>query len=284
MNRGVKFAILAAVISGFSIFINKFAVLAIDPLTFTATKNFGVGLLVVTLLIFTKKWQLFKKLKRQEVLILILIGFVGGSVPFYLFFTGLSQTPAVNAAIIQKTLVIWVAILAISFLNERLTKMQMVGIALLFLSNIFVGGFKRFNFNEGEMRILLATILWAGETILAKKVLKTVDPDLVTGVRMGLGSIILLVAAGGLQPLTITQFFWVFITAIILFSYVSMWYRALKYAPATVVSAILVISTIVTNILSAKIVASQSGLMLAGFALLLLSNKRAFPSPLSSKS
>lgn len=283
--KGIYLALLAALISGFSIYINKFAVGAISsPLVFTATKNFAVGFLIFAVLLLTKKWKLIKKLTCREIWQLILIGIIGGSLPFYLFFTGLSQTSAVNAAIIQKTLVIWVAILAIPFLKERFSVLQIAAVALLFYSNIFVGGFKGFRSSPGEMMILVATILWAVETVLAKKVLKTVDPDLVTAARMGLGSLVLLTAAGGFTPLTTTQLSWVLITAAILFAYVSIWYRALKYAPATAVSAVLVASTLVTNVLSAKVAIPQNGLLLAGLVLLLLSRRRASLTPLLSKS
>lgn len=282
--KGIKYALLAALISGVSIYVNKFAIAGINPLTFTATKNFAVGLLIIGVLVLNKKWQLVKELNTKEIIWLVLIGVIGGALPFYLFFTGLSQTSAINAAIIQKTLVIWVAILAVPFLKERLSVLQIAAVALLFYSNIFIGGFKGFSNSPGEMMIFAATILWAVETVIAKKVLKTVDPDLVVAARMGLGAMVLLVTAGGFASLTTTQFSWILVTAIILFAYVSVWYRALKFAPATAVTAVLVASTLVTNVLSTKIIVSQNVLMLAGLVLLLLSSRRVFPSPLVSKS
>ncbi len=284
-TKGILLALLTAFISGFSIYINKFAVDAIQPpLVFTATKNFGVGLMIVCLLVITKKWQLLRALNKKQITQLLAIGVIGGSLPFYLFFTGLSQTSAVNAAILQKTSVIWVAFLAVPFLKERLSLLQIVAITLLFYSNIFVGGFKKFTFSQGELMILAATILWAVETVIAKKALKNIDPDLVTGARMGLGSIILILAAGPqLQPLTVNQFSWVFITAVFLFAYVSVWYRALKFAPATIVTTVLVASTLVTNALSAKIAIPQNVLMVAGLVLLLWSKKKDFFALLVSK-
>lgn len=258
-TKGIIFAFLAAFISGISIFINKFAVTAISPpLVFTATKNIGVGLLILSILIATKKWRKILTLSRKEIWQLILIGIIGGSLPFYLFFTGLSQTSAINAAIIQKTLVIWVALLAIPFLKERISPLQIAAVALLFYANLLTGGFKKFAFNSGELMILAATVLWAVENIIARKVLKNLDPDLVTAARMGLGSVILITAAVILYPASLTritylsqvQWFWLSATALALLSYVSCWYRALKLAPAITVTAVLVSSTLVTNILS----------------------------------
>ncbi len=285
MNKGIQLAMLTAVISGFSIFINKFAVDSIKPaLTFTASKNVMVAVAIISLLFLTRKWKKVLSLKKDEQTKLGLIALIGGSLPFYLFFTGLSQIPAINAAIIQKTLVLWVALLAIPFLKEKITKIQILAVAILFGSNIMVGGFKGFSYSTGELMVLGATILWAIENVIAKKVLSTVDPDIVTAARMGMGSIILFTASMIINPNTISslislssiQWMWLWVTAIALFAYVSVWYRALKHAPAITVTAVLVASTLVTNILTATFIThtwkedftKQGFLMLLGIALL----------------
>jgi uncharacterized membrane protein len=48
-----------------------------------------------------------------------------------------------------------------------------------------------------------------------------------------------------------TQYFWLGITSVLLVGYIMTWYRALALAPATTVTAVLVFSTVITNILSA---------------------------------
>lgn len=259
-QKGIYLALAASIISGFSIFVNKFAVDAIKPpLLFAATKNAGVGLLILAIVITAGRWRQLKALKKADCLYLLLIAVIGGSLPFYLFFTGLSQIPAVNGAIIQKTLVFWVGILALPFLREKITRSQFFAVLLLFTGNLFVGGFKGFKFSQGEFLVLLATILWGVETVLAKKVLVRVDPDLVIGARMGLGSIVLLTATAVTSPsafnrgfnLNSTQWFWLLLTMVTLLSYVIIWYRALKFSPATTSTAVLVSSTLVTNTLSA---------------------------------
>ena len=289
-SKGIYLALVTALISGVAIFVNKFAVDAIQPpLVFTAVKNVGVGLLIITILIITRKWRLIKKLTKRESIYLVLIGIIGGSIPFYLYFTGLSQIPAINAALIHKTLIFWVAILAILFLKEKLTRTQIVAVLLLFISNFFVGGFKGFQFSNGELLILIATIFWAVENILAKKILPTVHPDIVTGARMGFGSIILLFAAAITAPsglakvtaLNSTQLFWMILTMATLLGYIMSWYRALKFAPAITVASVLVTGTLVTNILSAIFITHaltvtmgiQAGLILVGIAIFYISTK-----------
>lgn len=292
-TKGIYLAILAALISGISIFVNKFAVDIIQPpLVFTATKNTGVGIIIIIIILATRKWQLIKKLNKKDLISLIFIGILGGSIPFYLFFTGLSVIPAINAAIIQKTLVLWVIIFAIPILKERLSKLQIIAIMLLFTGNLLIGGFKGFQLSQGELLIFFATIFWAIETILAKKILPRVDPDIVTVFRMGLGSFILFTAAIITVPdalnnsLLLSPMQWLLIitTAALLLGYVMSWYRALKFAPVITVTSILVTSTLITNILSAifithtwtSLMGIQAVLILLGLSFLCLSASKEF--------
>ncbi len=260
VTKGIYLAILTAAISGVSNFVNKIAVEVVKPpLVFTAEKNAFVGILVIGILIAAWKWEKLKKLNRKQILYLVLIGIIGGSLPFYLFFTGLSQIPAINGAMIHKTLFIWVAILAVPFLKEKVSRLQIVAVSLLFFANFVIGGFVKFQFSMGELFILMATLLWALENILAKKILPKVDVDIVIAARMGLGAIILLGASAIVAPkalshgleLNQTQWFWMSVTVVLLLGYVTTWYRALKLAPATTVASILVSATLITNILSA---------------------------------
>jgi drug/metabolite transporter (DMT)-like permease len=260
IRKGILLALLAAFISGFSIFLNKIALDVINPpLVFTTVKNVSVGLLILGWILTSGKWKIIKNLNHRETGLLALIGIIGGALPFYLFFTGLSQIPAITGAIIQKSLVLWVALLAIPILKEKLSVLQILGVLTLFWANIYIGGFPGFKLSPGEFMVLAATILWAGENILAKKVLPTVDPDIVTAARMGFGSLLLLTASLTIYPkallhlaaLTATGWGWLAISVILLLAYVTSWYRALRLAPATLVTSVLVSATVVTNILSA---------------------------------
>jgi len=262
-KKGIYFAIATAVISGVSLFLNKYAVTAIkEPLIFTTVKNIGVALIVLAFLLSSGELKKIKKLTKIQKLYLALVGIIGGSIPFYLFFTGLSMTPAINGAIIHKTLVLWVGLLAIPFLKEKMSKTGWFAVIALFVANVFVGGFKGFVFSRGELYILAATLFWAVETILAKKVLPKVHPDLLVEARMGIGALVLLALSVALKPqallgvtsLSLDNWLWIVLTMGLLTGYVATWYRGLKYAPATAVTAVLVGSTLVTNILSAVFV------------------------------
>jgi len=259
-TRGLKFAFCATVVSGVSVFVNKFAVASLgSPVLLPAVKNSLVGVLLLGLIVSSGKWREVKALSKKQVAQLLTIGVVGGFLPFYLFFTGLAQIPAVNANLIHKTLVIWVAILAVPLLKEKVSKLTGLAVLLLFAGNLPLGGFNGFGYSAGELMVFGATLLWALETILVKKTLADVNPDLVAASRMGTGSLLLTIFAaisspasfGNIFSMSSAQWFWIILTAWFLFGYVSLWYRALKFASAVSVSAVLVSATLLTTALSA---------------------------------
>src|SRR3989344_2600725 len=159
LKKGILLAFLASVISGFAIFYSKISVAKISPLVLTTSRNFYVGVLFLVLFLVSGRIKELKKLKKEQLTFLILIGFIGGALPFYLFFTGLQYIPAINANLIQKTLFVWVTILAVIFLKEKITAGYFVSFALIFTANFF---FAKFNltFGKGELMILGGTILF----------------------------------------------------------------------------------------------------------------------------
>lgn len=255
MKKGIYFALTTALISGISIFASKIFVAKMDPIVYTTLKN-GLVAIILTLIILTPKFKSkIKTLTKKDWSKLVLIGIVGGSIPFALFFTGLKMTESVNAALIHKTLFIWVAALAIPFLKEKLNVYQAIGYVLILLG-VVAGSGLTFSGDRGEQLIFLATILWAVENVIAKVTLKHIPSEIVAWARMSFGLIVLLgiVAFQGhlssLVTLTTEQITSLVIATILLTGYVLTWYKALKYAPATVVSSILVLSTPITALLS----------------------------------
>jgi len=281
LKKGILLAFGTALISGVSAFVNKLAVVKIQPLVLTSVKNSLVfGLVIGAFLIFSKPGKL-RAISRKNWVRLALIGLVGGALPFYLFFTALTMMPAINAALIHKSLVVWAGIMAFFFLKEKLSALHIVGVGLLLVSNLFIGGFKGLTLGIPELMVLGATLLWSLENIMSKVTLREVDPLIVTGARMGIGSAILMVAslASGNLPvvtsLSLEQWGLIGVTALFLFGYVLTWYSALKYAPVVTVGSVLVSATVVTNILSAVFVThalsvqqlGQAGVILLGVAL-----------------
>ena len=255
LEKGIKLSLITAVFSGVAVFFNKLVVGAVgDALVFTTLKNLGVALVIGGVLM--RKRVEWKKIEKRDWLRLGMIGVIGGSLPFYLFFKGLMLASSAQAALIHKSLVLWVAVWAVPMLKEKVSLKQWGGLGLVVLSNFLIGGLGKWQWGVGEMMILGATILWAGENIIAKQVLKRVEAEVVMGARMILGSILLLIVTGlsgkmGLiKGLSLGQWGLMLVTIGLLSGYVMSWYRALKVAPVTLVAIVLSLGSVITNVLS----------------------------------
>jgi drug/metabolite transporter (DMT)-like permease len=188
---------------------------------------------------------------------LIAIALIGGSVPFVLFFEGLARAQATQASFIQKTLVVWVALLAVPLLRERLGPAHVAAIAFVIAGQAaLVGDAGTVTFGSGEAMILAATLLWAVEVVLAKRLLADIDARTLGAARMGLGTLVLLgwlAATGRLDDvvgLGGDQLAWVVLTGLLLTGYVATWYAALARAQAVDVTAVLVFGAVVTAFLA----------------------------------
>jgi drug/metabolite transporter (DMT)-like permease len=263
-QTGVLLAATTALISGVSVFVNGYGVRAwteiSDPATYTTLKNTGAALILLMAMIPASRPKRAAGLGVSQVgehkVGLVLVAVVGGSIPFVLFFEGLARATSGDAAFIHKTLVIWVAILAVSILRERVGLPHFAALVLLVWGQAAMsGGVGAIAFGGGEWMILIATLFWAVETVVAKRLLASV-PSLALGVtRMGGGAVVLILfgvwqgAFSGLTGVTPEHVMWIAVTAVTLAAYVGTWYAALARAQAVDVTAVLVAGALITGVL-----------------------------------
>lgn len=267
-RSGVLLAAVTALISGVAVFINGYGVRAwaevADATTYTTLKNAGAAMILlaaaVVALFRGGQGKFDRSLIRGHWRGLAIIAVVGGSIPFVLFFEGLARARSPDAAFIHKTLVVWVAILAVVFLRERLGPLHLGAMLVLVVGQVaLTGGIQLLQMGEGEALILAATLFWAVETIVAKRVLAGVPSLVVGGARMAGGAVILVaygVVSGALSRLEAIgpeHILWILATAVTLSAYVVTWYSALARARAIDVTAVLVAGAIVTALLDAGV-------------------------------
>jgi drug/metabolite transporter (DMT)-like permease len=222
---------------------------------FTTLKNTVVGLAFLVVLAVTtlsRQSPPSRLMTRRDWLGLAVIAVIGGSVPFLLFFTGLKLASAPSAALIHKTLFIWVALLAVPLLGEGLGKWVVAGLGVLLVGQLFSNFPKAWGWGLGENLIVIATLFWSCETILVKRLLPNVPVVLAATARMAGGAVVMwsylafMNQMGNVFALTSNQWMWVLITSVFLFGYVTTWYSALKFAPATVVTSVLTVGAVIT--------------------------------------
>lgn len=255
-GKGILLVLSTAIISGFAIFINKFGVSGFDPYLFTFLKNLVVAAFLLSLILGIKEFKSLKKLKKNDWLILTIIGLVGGCIPFLLFFKGLSLTTAASGSFLHKTMFVYVAVLAGVFLKEKISNKLFIAGALLLLGNLYFLKFLPYNAQIGDLLILMATFFWAVENTVSKYALKTLPPRIVAFGRMGIGSLfifVFLLFTGGFSAilsLTTLHWQWVLISGVILFGYVTTWYTGLKYIKVSVATTILLLGLPITLLLT----------------------------------
>jgi drug/metabolite transporter (DMT)-like permease len=258
---GVALAFSTAVISGVSVWVNSRGVRHFDDATvYTTAKNAVAGvLLVVGALALAGRTDLrpLRELTPRRGVALLGVGVIGGSIPFVLFFEGLARAEATQASFIQKTLVVWVAALAVPLLRERFGVPHAVSILLLVAGQAWlVGSAGTIVLGEGEAMILAATLLWAIEVVYVKRLMGAMPPAVIAAARMGIGTLLLLLwvaVSGRMDELTAldgTQWQWVLLTGLLLAGYVATWYAALARAQAIDITAVLVFGAVITAILA----------------------------------
>ena len=279
---GITWAIGTAVISGVAIWVNRFGVAAWSnaggSLPYTTVKNMVAALVIGVVVWKVAPVAVDRRELRRHWKGLTAIAVFGGAIPFALFFEGLSRATSTQAAFLHKSLLLWVAALAIPLLGEKVRTVHILAIAALFGGQVaLAGGVTELAIGSGEAMILAATLLWSVEVVLAKRVLTDVPAGLVGLARMGGGALVLVLIgliSGATIPfgaLGFEQVGWVLITGAVLAGYVYTWMNALSLAPAIDVTAVLVGSVIITAVLDAGpagLVASAPGFAMIALGLL----------------
>ena len=269
---GVLFAGVTAMISGVSVYVNGFGVRSYSsPAVYTTAKNLvaTMALVVVTTLAFSLRHRRpgsaqdrfvgapragdERRLGVRQWLGLSYVGVIGGGLAFVLFFNGLAISQPASAAFWRDSLVLWVAVLAVVFLRERLRWWNVAAMVLLVAGEIVVtGGVGQLGANRGELFVVASSVLWAGEVVVARRLLTSLAPATLSIVRMGVGALTLVVYLGVtgslsmLVSLSAHQMTWALWTGMLLAAYVATWMSALARARALDVTSILVASALIT--------------------------------------
>lgn len=273
-QKGFLLVLAAAFISGFSIFLNKFGVSMSDPYLFVGLKNVIVGVFLVGIVLLLNRRALGQITKKQWVL-LALVGLIGGAIPFLMFFKGLSLTLAVKAGFIHKSMFLVIAMFSVLFLKNKPNKFVWLGVAALLIGNILFLNIKPQALNIGDALIFGSILLWSIEILLSKKLLSDLSVSVVAGSRMFFGSVFIWIfllttnQAMLVSSLSVVQWGWVGITAVLLIGYVTTFYSGLRYVSAVEATSVLALGAPITALLTMIFLdKSLSGLAAIGIVLI----------------
>jgi drug/metabolite transporter (DMT)-like permease len=281
---GYGFAGLNAIISGIAIYVNSLGVKVFpDATLYTTLKNAVVGVvLVLPLLLFAEQRAQWKRLSGRQWGWLVMLAVIGGSVPYALFFTGLKMGSPVTSSLLNHAQFVVVAVLAFFILRERAGIIVWLALAVLFVGTVWGASITGLHWVPGDTLIALSTVFFAAGVVLAKYLLQGLSTLTVMTAKMSFGSLLLVIyigltgRGGEIIKLKAAQWEFVLITGLILLAFTVTTFLALRYASATVATAIPAASPLITTALvliapqAGMKLSPDTGLVLTGVAILIL--------------
>ena len=178
------------------------------------------------------------KVKKSDFKNLIFLGLIQTAIQYTFFYIGLSNTSGTKGSILASTSTFFAVILAHFFYDEdKLNMRKIIGVALGFIGvsivNISGNGIQGGFTLTGEGFVIMSSLMGALGGIYTKKVAKDIDPFLVSGYQLFIGSLFLIMAGSlGLEKgiiFSIEGFGLLLYLGFISAAAFSMWTILLKY-------------------------------------------------------
>ena len=266
-GAGLVLVLLTALVSGVSTFANLYAIKGTSSDAFVTVRNIVVAAAFVPVALVAARYLRAPALRPADWARLVVIGLIGGAIPFLLFFHGLALASAakgsLTASFVYRTLFLFATVFGVVFLAERFHWRVALAAGLLLGGNVLLLSFTAPVWTDGSLYVLAATILWAAEYTLSKRTLRDLPSTTVMLGRMGFGAVFL---AGYLaltaQWATVATFSsaswdWVGISAALLIAFVATFYAGLKRVDVGVATSVLVLGFPVTWLLSVLVQGSS---------------------------
>lgn len=172
------------------------------------------------------KGQSLYKLTKKDIPVFMVTGLVGMFGYHVFFFNALRYTTAINSSIIGATNPIITFILGVIFLKDKLTAKRVLGIVLSFtgvfltLTNASLSVFKSLSFNNGDLLMLIAVLMWSSYSVYSKKVMPRYSPLTLTFYSFLFCTVFLV-------PFVIYEAPWRLINSIPTYSYAAVLYMSI---------------------------------------------------------
>lgn len=184
---------------------------SMSPMLITSARFFVVALILFSLILVLhgKKGLL---VSVHDLKILLIMSIVGIFLHNSLLFEGLRYTPASNASIIESVGPSVTSILAFFFIGERLSLSGWIGIFISCFGAVFIvcqGSINtliNFEFNVGELLVLICEIMWSIYVIISWRLSKNISALVVTAYTGLFGAVMCLVTGLCLNSLEVYRF------------------------------------------------------------------------------
>jgi drug/metabolite transporter (DMT)-like permease len=198
LTRADGVLLLTAIFWGVNFSVVKFALAALPPMAFN-----GLRFTLAALTMFILTWAAGYRFnfQRRHIFYLIGLGLLGNTAYQLFFVLGIDKTTADNASLILATAPAWVALIGTVVGMERVKAGGWLGVLLSLIGVILIiVGIDRqaeFQFGGatlgGDILVLLATLCWAGYTLLIRPLMRLYASAVVTSFSTLMGAVPLVV-------------------------------------------------------------------------------------------
>ena len=232
----------------------------LSPINLTIMRLFVVCLIFLVLLILQPKK--LSKLQKKDIPSLFLLGFLGVVVYHLALNYGELYVSAGAASLIIATIPLFVVILAVLFISEKITLNVMLGIVMSLGGVVIISTFGNkdisleIQYLSGAIAVLVAALVGAGYTVAGKKLLQRYSPLSLTVYAFLIGSL-------GLIPFISPSLFeevmqmsavgWGAVLFLAFFPTVvsyTLWYVALEIKQASEISVYLYFMPVLSTIIA----------------------------------
>jgi len=261
-------AIFSVIVWGASFVATKVALLDVSPVT-VVWLRFGMGVIILGGIVWYRNQLRIPK--KEDWLYFGLLGFLGIAFHQWLQSTGLVTAHALSTSLIVATTPIFMAVLGLIFLKEKLTWFQVLGIGLSTFGVLLVitkGDFTSLltgHFGTtGDFLILISALNWATFSILSRRGLQKYPAAGMMFYVMSFGwlfSSILFISSGNIYQIqSIKTNGWIAICFLGIFcsgiAYI-FWYDALQTLPVSQTGAFLYVEPLVTVIVAGLVLGEK---------------------------
>lgn len=194
------FLFVVMVFWGFNVIATKLLVSNFMPVTMTAFRIFTAGIGVFAILFSMKLVRKPTKAEFRTILICSLFNVVGHH---YFLSIGLKETSASNGGLVLGMGPILTTILAVIFLKTKISAARFYGVILGFIGISFIifnNGDSFQAVSLGDVHVFLSIFLQTISFIIIKKASTTLDPRLMTGYMLIIGSLFLFIISLFIEP------------------------------------------------------------------------------------
>ncbi len=125
------YALLGAIAAALASIFAKMGLQNVDSITATALRSIVMTIMVFAVLYFTRGYSGLTNLTQREYLFILLSGLAGGA-SWILYFIALQRGEAGKVAIVDRSSVLFVIVLATLILQEELTVKKIIAAILVF--------------------------------------------------------------------------------------------------------------------------------------------------------